>query len=75
MLVVRWHARRSGFVGLDCSANSPDEVAKCNFGPKHPSNPCSLHRYRFGKNPHIKLTEENKAARAERARQALRCIP
>jgi hypothetical protein len=36
---------------LDCSGASRNEVDNCQFGPDHPTNPCDLHTFRFGKNP------------------------
>lgn len=43
---------------LDCCCYQYKEVELC------PSKACSLWPYRFGKNPNIKLTEEQKATRA-----------
>lgn len=53
---------------LDCCCGSAMEVELC------PCKYCSLYPYRFGKNPNIKggtfnLTEEQKAANAERLRK------
>ena len=56
---------------LDCGGASSDEVAKCKFDPEHPTNPCDLHAFRFGKNPNYKLTDDDRAARAERGREVL----
>lgn len=43
---------------LDCCCGSYKEVELC------PCADCSLYPYRFGKNPNIKLTDEQRAARA-----------
>lgn len=43
---------------LDCCCGQYKEVELC------PCKDCSLYPYRFGRNPNIKLTEEQKAARA-----------
>lgn len=43
---------------LDCCCGSSKEVELC------PALNCSLYPYRFGKNPNIKLSEEQKAKRA-----------
>lgn len=43
---------------LDCCCGQYREVELC------PCKDCSLYPYRFGRNPNIKLTEEQKAARA-----------
>ncbi len=43
---------------LDCSAGSSNEVKLC------PVKSCPLFPYRFGKNPNIQLTAEQKAKRA-----------
>lgn len=43
---------------LDCCCGQYKEVEL------RPCKDCSLYPYRFGKNPNIKLTEEQKAARA-----------
>src|SRR5262249_26065160 len=59
---------------LDCSGGSPDEVAKCKFGANHPA-PCDLHAFRFGKNPNIKITDEQRAAMAERVAHARHFLP
>jgi len=52
---------------LDCCCGSANEVKLC------PSEDCTLHVYRFGKNPNIgkrTLTEEQRAAMSERLKQA-----
>lgn len=43
---------------LDCCCGSAKEVELC------PIPDCSLHPYRFGKNPNIKLSDEQRARRA-----------
>lgn len=43
---------------LDCCCGSAKEVELC------PIPDCSLYPYRFGKNPNIKLSDEQKARRA-----------
>lgn len=43
---------------LDCCCGSAKEVGLC------PIPDCSLHPYRFGKNPNIKLSDEQRARRA-----------
>jgi len=43
---------------LDCCCGQFKEVELC------PCVSCSLYPYRFGKNPNIKLTDEQKAKRA-----------
>ncbi len=43
---------------LDCSAGSANEVKLC------PVTRCPLYLFRFGKNPNIQLTAEQKVARA-----------
>ncbi len=43
---------------LDCCCGSSEEVKQC------PSTDCPLYEYRFGHNPNIKLTDEQKARRA-----------
>ena len=42
---------------MDCCCGQYKEVELC------PCKDCSLYPYRFGKNPNIKLTEEQRAAR------------
>lgn len=42
---------------LDCCCGSSNEVRLC------PCPECSLYPYRFGKNPYIRLTDEQKAKR------------
>lgn len=51
---------------LDCSAGDKNEVKLC------PITDCTLYKYRFGKDPEggRKLTEEQKAAAAERLKKA-----
>lgn len=53
---------------LDCCCDNAAEVERC------PCVKCSLYPFRFGKNPNIKggsfnLTDEQKAANAERLRK------
>lgn len=48
---------------LECSGGSTAEVRECVI----PS--CPLYPFRMGKNPNIVLSDEQKAARAERARK------
>lgn len=43
---------------LDCCCGSAKEVELC------PIPDCSLYPYRFGKNPNIKLSDEQRARRA-----------
>lgn len=43
---------------LDCCCGSSDEVKAC------PCTNCPLYEFRFGKNPNIKLSAEEKARRA-----------
>ena len=43
---------------LDCCCGQRNEVELC------PCADCPLYPYRFGKNPNIKLTDEQRAARA-----------
>lgn len=50
---------------VDCMCGSVYEVALC------PSEDCPLWAFRFGKNPNIKLSEEERVKRAERARQQI----
>lgn len=51
---------------LDCVGGSANEVKLC------PSTKCALRPFRFGKNPFTKreLTDEQRAAAAERLRNA-----
>lgn len=51
---------------LECSGGSSNEVKAC------PVTGCILHPFRFGKNPNIQLTDEQKAVRAERMRKLTR---
>lgn len=43
---------------LECCNGSSHEASLC------PCPNCALHPFRFGKNPHIKLSDEEKARRA-----------
>lgn len=45
---------------LDCSCGNVKEVTLC------PITRCPLYPFRFGKNPNIQLTSEERAARAAR---------
>ena len=47
---------------LDCVCGSPQEVELC------PCEDCPLWAFRFGKNPNIRLTDEERERRAERGR-------
>ena len=47
---------------LDCVCNLPQEVQLC------PSTDCPLYPFRLGKNPNIKLSDEERERRAERGR-------
>lgn len=49
---------------LDCMCGSANEVSMC------PSISCPLYRFRFGKNPNVKLSDEERERRAERGRAA-----
>lgn len=49
---------------LDCCCGQYKEVELC------PCVDCSLYPYRFGKNPNIKLTDEQRAARAARFKKS-----
>ena len=52
---------------LDCCGGSSNEVKLC------PAADCPIHAFRFGKNPYRarrEMSEEQKAAAAERLRQA-----
>lgn len=48
---------------LDCCCENQQEVALC------PAEDCPLWSFRFGKNPNIKLSEEEKARRAALVRK------
>lgn len=48
---------------LDCCCGSPVEVAEC------PCADCSLYAFRYGHNPNIKLTDEQKRARTAHLRK------
>lgn len=50
---------------LDCCCNSPSEVALC------PCEDCPLWEFRFGKNPNIKLSDEERERRSRMARENL----
>ena len=51
---------------LDCCCGQYKEVELC------PCKDCPLYPYRFGKNPNIKLTDEQRAARAARLKNIAR---
>lgn len=53
---------------LDCMCGSANEVSLC------PSENCPLWAFRFGKNPNIKLSEEERMRRAERGRRQIESI-
>lgn len=48
---------------LDCSCESPLEVREC------PVTDCPLYMFRFGHNPNISLTEEQRARKGEIAKK------
>ena len=48
---------------LDCVCGQVNEVKLC------PCTDCSLYAYRFGKNPNIRMTDEQKARRAANLRK------
>lgn len=50
---------------LDCVLGSSNEVSLC------PSNDCALWIYRFGKNPNVKLSDEERERRSRIARENL----
>ena len=50
---------------LDCCCGSPAEVSEC------PCADCSLYQFRFGKNPNVKLSEEERERRSRMARENL----
>lgn len=49
---------------LECCGGSSNEVKLCV------SKNCALYPFRFGKNPNIKLTDEQKAQKAEILKKA-----
>lgn len=49
---------------LDCCCGQYKEVELC------PCSDCSLHPYRFGKNPNIQMTDEQRAKRAANFKKA-----
>lgn len=51
---------------LDCVLGSSNEVALCPM-----ENKCSLWPYRFGKNPNVKLSDEERERRRRMARENL----
>lgn len=51
---------------LDCVLGSSNEVALCPM-----ENKCSLWPYRFGKNPNVKLSDEERERRRQMARENL----
>jgi hypothetical protein len=51
---------------LDCVLGSSNEVALCTM-----ENKCSLWPYRFGKNPNVKLSDEERERRRQMARENL----
>lgn len=55
---------------LDCSGGSRDDAKSCTFGSEHKAAPCSLHPFRYGKNPNIKLTQEAREALLMRLKKA-----
>ena len=55
---------------LDCSGAIRATVERCALGAGH-ADACDLHPFRLGKNPNIVLSEEARAAIAERGRAAL----
>lgn len=50
---------------LDCCCGSPAEVSDC------PCVDCSLWAFRFGKNPNVKLSDEERERRSRMARENL----
>lgn len=50
---------------IDCMCGSSFEVAQC------PSDLCPLYDFRFGKNPNVKLSEEERERRRQLARENL----
>ena len=51
---------------LDCVLGSSNEVALCPM-----ENKCSLWPFRFGKNPNVKLSDEERERRSRMARENL----
>ena len=50
---------------LDCMCGSASEVSLC------PSNGCPLYGFRFGKNPNIQLSDDERERRSRQARENL----
>lgn len=50
---------------LDCCCGSSNEVSEC------PCEDCSLWAFRFGKNPNVKLSDEERERRSRMARENL----
>ena len=50
---------------LDCCCGSSNEVSEC------PCVDCSLYPFRFGKNPNVKLSDEERERRSRMARENL----
>lgn len=50
---------------LDCCCGSSMEVSEC------PCVDCSLYPFRFGKNPNVKLSDEERERRSRMARENL----
>lgn len=50
---------------LDCCCGSSAEVSEC------PCEDCSLYAFRFGKNPNVKLSDEERERRSRMARENL----
>lgn len=50
---------------IDCMCGSMNEVALC------PSEDCTLYPFRFGKNPNVKLSDEERERRSRMARENL----
>ena len=50
---------------LDCCCGSSQEVELC------PCTDCSLYAFRFGKNPNVKLSDEERERRRQMARENL----
>lgn len=53
---------------LDCCCGQYKEVELC------PCPDCTLHPYRFGKNPNIKLTDEQRAKRTSNFKKTSRLL-
>lgn len=49
---------------LDCCCGAAQEVKLC------PAESCPLWAFRFGRNPNIRLSDEERERRAERGREA-----